>query len=111
MTRTRGLQLPGMLAAAALLLLCGAVRSASANEEIKWSDCPGSAGSSETNLQQCALIPVPLDYRRPYGRKINIAISRIKAADPAKRHGVLFLNPGGPGGPGLDLPQLAKLIF
>ncbi|MET7298857.1 alpha/beta hydrolase [Embleya sp. NPDC005575] len=33
-----------------------------------------------------------------------MAISRIKAANPARRHGVLLLNPGGPGGPGLDLP-------
>ncbi|WP_051807937.1 alpha/beta fold hydrolase [Streptomyces sp. NRRL F-2664] len=35
---------------------------------------------------------------------IDLAISRIKSADPAKRRGVLLINPGGPGAPGLDWP-------
>ncbi|MFF9428525.1 alpha/beta hydrolase [Streptomyces sp. NPDC014746] len=54
---------------------------------------------------QCATLTVPLDYARPGGKKLPIAVSRIKATDPRKRHGVLLLNPGGPGGPGLDMPQ------
>ncbi|GAA2221134.1 alpha/beta hydrolase [Streptomyces amakusaensis] len=53
---------------------------------------------------QCATIKVPLDYAKPGGKKIDIAISRFKAANPAERHGVLLSNPGGPGGPGLGLP-------
>ncbi|MFE0425064.1 alpha/beta hydrolase [Streptomyces sp. NPDC058953] len=53
---------------------------------------------------QCATLKVPLDYRKPGGRKIDVEISRIGAADPALRRGVLLFNPGGPGGPGLDLP-------
>ncbi|MER7047672.1 alpha/beta hydrolase [Streptomyces jumonjinensis] len=53
---------------------------------------------------RCATVKVPLDYRSPGGRKIDVEISRIKAADPDKRRGVLFINPGGPGGPGLDMP-------
>ncbi|WP_107048454.1 alpha/beta hydrolase [Streptomyces sp. NRRL S-87] len=53
---------------------------------------------------QCATIKVPLDYRHPEGRKIDLAISRVRSGNPAKRHGVLLLNPGGPGGSGLDLP-------
>ncbi|GAA3096022.1 alpha/beta hydrolase [Streptosporangium carneum] len=52
---------------------------------------------------QCAEVVVPLDYRRPGGRTIKVAISRIKATDPAKRRGVLLTNPGGPGASGLDL--------
>lgn len=52
---------------------------------------------------QCTEVTVPLDYRRPQGRTIKVAISRLKATDPAKRRGVLLTNPGGPGGPGLDL--------
>ncbi|MYS08069.1 alpha/beta fold hydrolase [Streptomyces sp. SID6041] len=53
---------------------------------------------------QCATLKVPLDYSRPGGRKLDVAVSRIKATNPQKRHGVLLLNPGGPGGPGLDMP-------
>ncbi|MBW5482768.1 alpha/beta hydrolase [Streptomyces bambusae] len=55
---------------------------------------------------ECATVKVPLDYRRPQGQKLDLAVSRMKAADPAKRRGVMLLNPGGPGGPGLDLPVL-----
>ncbi|MFI1018073.1 alpha/beta hydrolase [Streptomyces sp. NPDC020965] len=53
---------------------------------------------------QCATIKVPLDYQRPDGKKLDIAISRIRTSDPAKRHGVLLFNPGGPGGSGLADP-------
>ncbi|MER5733690.1 alpha/beta hydrolase [Streptomyces sp. NPDC002138] len=53
---------------------------------------------------ECATLRVPLDYERPRDRSIDLAISRIKTEDPGKRHGVLLLNPGGPGDPGLDLP-------
>src|SRR5690348_13302209 len=40
--------------------------------------------------QQCAYIQVPLDYRSPKGRQIQLAVS-IVHADAAKRRGVLFL--------------------
>lgn len=53
---------------------------------------------------ECATIKVPLDYRAPGGERIDLAISRIKSTAPDKRHGVLFSNPGGPGGPGLYMP-------
>ncbi|MFC5220784.1 alpha/beta hydrolase [Streptomyces coerulescens] len=55
---------------------------------------------------QCATIKVPLDYRRPDGKKLDLAISRIKTSTSAERRGVLLLNPGGPGGPGLDMPLM-----
>ncbi|WP_067699735.1 alpha/beta fold hydrolase [Nocardia jejuensis] len=50
---------------------------------------------------QCANVTVPLDYAKPDGRTLSIAISRIAATDPARRRGVLLSNPGGPGGSGL----------
>ena len=46
--------------------------------------------------------PVPLDYDRPRGATISIALTRLPATDPARRIGSLFLNPGGPGGSGVD---------
>ncbi|PNG22740.1 alpha/beta hydrolase [Streptomyces cahuitamycinicus] len=54
---------------------------------------------------QCATIKVPLDYGRPGGKKLDLAISRMKTSTEKERRGVLLLNPGGPGGPGVDMPQ------
>ncbi|MER0241207.1 alpha/beta hydrolase [Streptomyces sp. HSW2009] len=54
---------------------------------------------------QCADLTVPLDYAKPNGKKIKVAISRVKATSAKERRGVLLLNPGGPGGEGLDLPD------
>ena len=45
---------------------------------------------------------VPLDYDRPRGAKISLALARLPATDPARRIGSLFLNPGGPGASGVD---------
>ncbi|MFI9593903.1 alpha/beta hydrolase [Nonomuraea sp. NPDC052265] len=59
---------------------------------------------------RCAEVAVPLDYRRPRGRTISVAISRIRATDPAARRGVLLINPGGPGGSGLPRPLLGRLM-
>jgi len=52
---------------------------------------------------QCGEVTVPVDYSRPGGRTIQVAMARIKAADPARRRGVLMLNPGGPGGSGMEM--------
>nr|MDT0526444.1 alpha/beta hydrolase [Streptomyces sp. DSM 41633] len=66
----------------------------------KWKRCEASAPAAF----QCATIKVPLDYRAPGGKRIDLAISRIKSTAPGKRHGVLLSNPGGPGGQGIYLP-------
>ncbi|MEU7179755.1 alpha/beta hydrolase [Streptomyces celluloflavus] len=60
---------------------------------------------------QCATLKVPLDYSDPGGKKIDIAISRLKASSATERRGVLLLNPGGPGGQGLDLPVAPELAL
>jgi pimeloyl-ACP methyl ester carboxylesterase len=46
-----------------------------------------------------------MDYSRPDGRKIGIAVSRIAAEKPSARRGALLLIPGGPGGGSLDHPS------
>ncbi|MER6160039.1 alpha/beta hydrolase [Streptomyces sp. NPDC001868] len=66
----------------------------------KWKRCSADAPAK----LQCATIKVPLDYRAPGGKRIDLAISRLKSTTPDKRHGVLFSNPGGPGGSGLYMP-------
>jgi pimeloyl-ACP methyl ester carboxylesterase len=66
--------------------------------QIDWQPCgPGFEGV------ECATVQVPLDYDHPNGAKTDIALSRVPAADPKNRIGSLFLNPGGPGGSGVDL--------
>jgi pimeloyl-ACP methyl ester carboxylesterase len=46
---------------------------------------------------------VPLDWDRPNGRTINLALIRHLASKPKQRIGSLFINPGGPGDTGVGL--------
>ncbi|MFJ8002169.1 alpha/beta hydrolase [Streptomyces sp. NPDC096310] len=66
----------------------------------QWKRCDADAPAEF----ECATVKVPLDYRVPGGKQIDLAISRLKSTAPDKRHGVLFSNPGGPGGQGLYMP-------
>ncbi|WP_207922630.1 alpha/beta hydrolase [Micromonospora sp. KC606] len=71
-----------------------------------WGTCPPPAeGSGRDARQQCATLRLPLDYRHPHGRQIDVTISRIATAEPGLRRGILLSNPGGPGGSGLDMPS------
>ncbi|MGW6710396.1 alpha/beta hydrolase [Streptomyces sp. NPDC054956] len=95
----------GLLASSVPLLAAAQASAAPAEAEYlrqkpSWHRCSPEQPAS----YECATIEVPLDYRRPEGRKLDLAISRVRSTNPAKRHGVLLMNPGGPGGSGLDLP-------
>ncbi len=65
-----------------------------------WREC-GREDLDATGTE-CATVRVPLDYTRPFGRTLSIAVSRVRATDPDRRRGVLVSNPGGPGAAGLD---------
>ncbi|ATL31574.1 alpha/beta hydrolase [Streptomyces formicae] len=69
-------------------------------QKLHWKRCDAKSPATF----QCATLEVPLDYGDPGGRTIGIAMSRLKAGSAQARHGVLLLNPGGPGAPGLRLP-------
>jgi len=56
---------------------------------------------------ECARARVPLDYDDPSGPQISLRLARLPATDPARRIGTLFVNPGGPGNPGVDFVFLA----
>jgi pimeloyl-ACP methyl ester carboxylesterase len=60
-----------------------------------WSPC------TKDHRLECASIAVPMDYTHPGGKRLTIAISRLRAPDPAKRRGVLVALNGGPGGIGV----------
>ncbi|MFJ6987277.1 MULTISPECIES: alpha/beta hydrolase [unclassified Streptomyces] len=72
-------------------------------DTLRWGVCPEDVAAPRL---ECATLKVPLDYRAPHGRQIDLAVSRLAAADPGARRGVLLTNPGGPGGAGLDYPAL-----
>ncbi len=68
---------------------------------IAWSPC--------TEIE-CATLSVPLDFRKPDGTRIGIALARL----PARKKqplGVIFTNPGGPGGSGVDFLREADSFF
>ncbi|WP_031088227.1 alpha/beta hydrolase [Streptomyces sp. NRRL WC-3549] len=76
-------------------------------QEPRWKRCD----AKDPDTFQCATLEVPLDYADPGGRTIGLAISRLKASSPKERRGVLLLNPGGPGAPGLRLPVDPLMVF
>lgn len=52
---------------------------------------------------QCAWLAVPLDHADPAGPVINLAVQRMGARDEDDRIGSLVVNPGGPGGSGVEM--------
>lgn len=78
---------------------------------IQWGACPAPPPGIPDAGQQCASLRVPLDYAHPNSKKIAVSVSRVVAAQPSQRRGVLLMNPGGTGGPGLDLPRVATVIL
>lgn len=87
------------------------IQAQSSSSSIQWGQCPPPPAGIPAGTQQCATISVPLNYQNPTGETIQIAISRVQAANPSLRRGVLFLNPGGPGGAGLDLPRVFTILL
>ncbi|WP_130385939.1 alpha/beta fold hydrolase [Kribbella sp. VKM Ac-2569] len=64
---------------------------------LAWQDCGDGF--------ECATARVPLDYDKPDGRSIELALLRLPATDPAGRIGSLFVNPGGPGNSAVQYVQ------
>jgi pimeloyl-ACP methyl ester carboxylesterase len=77
--------------------------TAAAVPSLHWTDCGDGF--------QCATARVPLDYDRPRGAKISLALIRLPAGDPARKLGSIFINPGGPGGSGVDAVRDAGKIL
>ncbi|MFG2948122.1 alpha/beta hydrolase [Streptomyces adustus] len=71
---------------------------------IDWKDCPADWGLEKPI--QCGYVTVPLDYARPDGKKIQLAVDRIgNTGTKEERQGALVYNPGGPGGSGMRFPR------
>ena len=69
---------------------------ASAPARIDWHPCP------ELAEVECGTLRLPIDWANPRGDGFDLAVARRKATDPSKRIGVLVINPGDPGGSGVN---------
>ncbi|WP_225993947.1 alpha/beta fold hydrolase [Actinomadura rudentiformis] len=83
-----------------------ATQVAAAAGRIAWKPCPAKDPVLGELLKglECGSLQVPLDYARPKGKKIRLALTRAKATDTKNYQGIALLNRGGPGGYGRDLP-------
>jgi pimeloyl-ACP methyl ester carboxylesterase len=96
--------------------------------ELAWEECPDEGwfflgeppGGAEPPpgeelppppTFQCADATVPLDYDDPDGPTTTLSVKRRVADDPANRIGSLFVNPGGPGGSGVDFVSAADFTY
>ncbi|MEW1551234.1 alpha/beta hydrolase [Streptomyces tsukubensis] len=67
-------------------------------QKLSWRKC-GTSGF------ECATLKAPLDYAKPGGDSVELAVARKKATGPGARLGSLHVNPGGPGGSAVDFLQ------
>ncbi|WP_327327960.1 alpha/beta hydrolase [Streptomyces sp. NBC_01210] len=83
-------------------------------QKLSWHTCAAptpAQGTSEApgGAWQCATLKAPLDYAKPDGETINVALIRAKAKDQDRRIGSLLFNFGGPGASGVSiLPSLGN---
>lgn len=106
-----------LLLALALLGASTSTTAVAQRTAVHWHQCALNANDAEGKAldeagAQCGELKVPLDYSRPNGPKITLAMSRIKAT--GDRIGALVLNNGGPGGPSLsaalDRPDVMETV-
>lgn len=69
-------------------------------QKLSWRSCDGDF--------QCATLSVPVSYDDPSGPTIGVEVVRLPASNEDARIGSLVLNPGGPGGSGLDYARAAR---
>ncbi|MEV0275377.1 alpha/beta hydrolase [Streptomyces sp. NPDC050610] len=89
-------------------------------QRLSWHGCSapttaqGGTGKAPEPLSdgtrwECSTLKVPLDYAKPDGSAIDLALIRAKARSGASRVGSLVFNFGGPGGSGVaTLPGFAR---
>jgi pimeloyl-ACP methyl ester carboxylesterase len=72
---------------------------------LQWKPCPQDGSLS------CTSLFVPLNYSKPSGRQISIALLKVSAKKRSKRIGSMLVNPGGPGASGVDFAARAQRLF
>ena len=70
-------------------------------QTLEWSEC---------ELGECAEATVPIDYEDPSAGFTTIAMAGAAATGTDDKIGTLFINPGGPGGSGIELLGFFTLV-
>ena len=102
--------LVGSACSSGQILAVGPQRS---EQHANWARCPSSVIDQigdEVDVE-CAAVEVPVSYSDAETPTITIQMARVSATGSASnKKGVLFVNPGGPGGSGVDfLAQVDEL--
>ncbi|WP_435298614.1 alpha/beta hydrolase [Timonella sp. A28] len=71
-------------------------------QTVTWEKCSGAF--------ECATIQAPLDWNDPASETIDVAVQMYNARSGSPL-GTVLINPGGPGGSGLELVEYAPIIF
>lgn len=86
--------------------------SSDGSSRISWGSCPDDyfvlnpPESFDRSRVDCATIDVPAVYGGESGLPdFRLAMMRVRATGDAKKLGTLFVNPGGPGGSGIETIQ------
>jgi pimeloyl-ACP methyl ester carboxylesterase len=72
------------------------------DQTLEWSSCGGN--------NQCATLQVPLDYADPSGATVGLALLKSPATGTTPI-GPLVVNPGGPGGSGVQYAEAADIVM
>ena len=72
-------------------------------QRLDWQPCD--------NGFQCARLLVPFDYAHPGGQRFSLPVIKLAATGPGHRVGPLVINPGGPGGSGVQYALAARSEF
>lgn len=94
-----------LVAAVVVLSACSGSAASEVDEFVErveaavWGPCGDDVEASVE--VECAVVEVPLDYAAPDGERLGIALVRVpaRAANPV---GSVLVNPGGPGGSGVN---------
>jgi pimeloyl-ACP methyl ester carboxylesterase len=99
LTTSAALIVPGMPATAA------PGKPAAAPTAVAWAPC------EEDPTAECGTLSVPVNWNEPNGERFDLALARRKATNPSARIGSLVVNPGGPGGSGVDFVLFGQDYF
>ena len=69
-------------------------------QKVRWEGCGGGF--------DCTKLKVPADYDNPGAGTLELEVVRVRTKDPK---GSLILNPGGPGGSGVDYARAARAVL
>lgn len=75
------------------------VRDAVRPAALQWAPC---TDESDADDGECATLAVPLDRADPGGDVLHLSLARLPATEPGERLGTIVVNPGGPGGSGVE---------